>query len=149
MLELLDQLNPWIAELDRAVIQEVQSRPEAMHLMREPGVGPVTALAFVLTIGLVGRFQRSKEVVSYLGLNPSEESSGGRQRLGSISKQGNAMVRYSGVAKVAIARKLAVAVLEAARSSSVEHRRSHAGQPGKSCGGRKSIAKMIERPASP
>lgn len=137
LLELLDQLNPWIAELDRAVMQEVQSHPEALQLMREPGVGPVTALAFVLTIGPVGRFQRSKEVVSYLGLNPSEESSGGRQRLGSISKQGNAMVRHllveaaqaaskfdpelrrgyerlrfrrgnSGVAKVAIARKLAV-----------------------------------------
>jgi transposase len=137
LLELLDQLNPWIAELDRAVMQEVQSRPEAVQLMREPGVGPVTALAFVLTIGPVVRFQRSKQVVSYLGLNPSEESSGGRQRLGSISKQGNSMLRHllveaaqaaskfdpelrrdyqrlkfrrgnSGVAKVAIARKLAV-----------------------------------------
>jgi len=152
LLELLDQLNPWIAELDRAVTEEVQSRPEAVHLMREPGVGPVTALAFVLTIGPVGRFQRSKEVVSYLGLNPSEESSGGRQRLGSISKQGNAMVRHllveaaqaaskfdpelrrdyerlrfrrgnSGVAKVAIARKLAVRLYwklrEAAQSNTV------------------------------
>src|SRR5579864_9761196 len=137
LLGLLDQLNPWIAELDRAVMQEVQSRPEARHLMREPGVGPVTALAFVLTMGPVSRFERSKQVVSYLGLNPSEESSGGRQRLGSISKQGNSMVRHllveagqaaskfdpklrrdyerlkfrrgnSGVAKVAIARKLAV-----------------------------------------
>src|SRR5690242_11541608 len=57
LLELLDQLNPWIADLDRAVMQEVQSRPEAVHLMREPGVGPVTALAFVLTIGPVARFQ--------------------------------------------------------------------------------------------
>jgi transposase len=137
LLQLLDQLNPWIAELDRAVIKEVQSRPEAVRLMNEPGVGPVTALAFVLTIGPVDRFQRSKQVVSYLGLNPTEESSGGRQRLGSISKQGNSMVRHllveagqaaskfdrelrrdyerlkfrrghSGVAKVAIARKLAV-----------------------------------------
>jgi transposase len=137
LLQLLDQLNPWIAELDRAVMQEVQSRPEAVRLMNEPGVGPVTALAFVLTIGPVDRFQRSKQVVSYLGLNPTEDSSGGRQRLGSISKQGNSMVRHllveagqaaskfdrelrrdyerlkfrrghSGVAKVAIARKLAV-----------------------------------------
>jgi transposase len=137
LLQLLDQLNPWIADLDRAVMQEVQSRPDAVQLMNEPGVGPVTALAFVLTIGPVVRFQRSKQVVSYLGLNPSEESSGGRQRLGSISKQGNSMMRHllveaaqaaskfdpelrrdyqrlrfrrgnSGVAKVAMARKLAV-----------------------------------------
>jgi len=94
LLQLLDQLNPWIAELDRAVMQEVQRRPEAVQLMKEPGVGPVTALAFVLTIGPVVRFQRSKQVASYLGLNPSEESSGGRQRLGSISKQGNSMLRH-------------------------------------------------------
>jgi transposase len=136
LLQLLDQLNPWIADLDRAVLQEGQSRPEAMRLMNAPGAGPVTALAFVLTIGPVGRFQRSKQVVSYVGLNPIEESSGGKQRLGSISKQGNAMLRHllieaaqtasrldpelrrdyqrlkfrrgSGVAKVAVARKLAV-----------------------------------------
>jgi transposase len=123
-------------ELDRAVIQEVEKRPAAVRLMTQPGVGPVTALAFVLTIGPVERFQKSRKLVSYLGLNPSEESSGGRQRLGSISKQGNSMLRYllveaaqtasiydpelrrsyqrlkfrrgSGVAKVAIARKLAV-----------------------------------------
>ena len=48
----------------------------------------MTALAFVLMLGLVERFPRSKEVLSYLGLNPSEGSSGGKQRLGSISKQG-------------------------------------------------------------
>lgn len=137
LLQLFDQLGPWIEELDQAVIQEAESRPEAVHLMTQPGVGPVTALAFVLTIGPVERFRKSKQVVSYLGLNPSEASSGGKQRLGAISKQGNSMTRYllteaaqtaskfdpelrrdyqrlkfrrgiSGVAKVAIARKLAV-----------------------------------------
>ena len=94
LLQLLDRLNPWIAELDRAVEEEAERRPEAMCLMKQPGVGPVTALSFVLTIGPVRRFQRSKQVVSYLGLNPREESSGGKQRLGSISKQGNSMMRY-------------------------------------------------------
>jgi transposase len=62
--------------------------------MEQPGVGPVTALMFVLTIGPVERFRRSKQVVSYLGLNPRENSSGGRQRLGAISKQGNSMARF-------------------------------------------------------
>jgi len=137
LLALLDRLNPWISDLDRAVEQEAELRPEAVRLMEQPGVGPVTALSFVLTIGPVSRFQRSKQVVSYLGLNPREESSGGKQRLGSISKQGNSMMRYllveaaqvasqsdpelrreylrlkfrrghSAVAKVALARKLAV-----------------------------------------
>ena len=113
-----------------------EQNPAAVLLMTHPGVGPVTSLAFVLTLGPVERFERSKQVVSYLGLNPREHSSGGRQRLGAISKQGNPMMRSllveaghtaarldaelrqdyqrlklrrgSGVAKVAIARKLAV-----------------------------------------
>ena len=62
--------------------------------MRQKGVGPVVGLAFVLTLGPVERFPRSKQVVSYLGLNPREASSGGHQRLGSISKQGNEMLRW-------------------------------------------------------
>ncbi len=57
--------------------------------MTQPGVGPITALAFVLTIGDVSAFKRGKQVASYLGLIPREHSSGGRQQLGAISKQGN------------------------------------------------------------
>jgi len=136
LLKLLDQLDPPIAELDRAVLEEAQRRDDAVRLMTHPGIGPVTSLAFVLAIGPVTRFHRSRKLVSYLGLNPSEESSGGRRRLGAISKQGNTMVRWllietvhhavrqdpelrqdyqrlkfrrgHAVAKVAIARKLAV-----------------------------------------
>ena len=94
LLQLLDGLEPQIAELDRAVEAEAARRPEARELMREQGVGPVTALAFVLTIGPVERFPTSRKLVSYLGLNPSEDSSGGHQRLGHISKQGNEMLRW-------------------------------------------------------
>ena len=94
LLELLDQLGPRIAELDQAVKTEAERRPEAVELMKHKGVGPVTALAFVLTIGPVERFAHSRALVSYLGLNPSEDSSGGHQRLGHISKQGNAMLRW-------------------------------------------------------
>jgi len=94
LLETLDQLGPRIAELDQAVKTEAERRPEAVELMKHKGVGPVTALAFVLTIGPVERFAHSRALVSYLGLNPSEDSSGGHQRLGHISKQGNAMLRW-------------------------------------------------------
>ena len=94
------------------------------------------AMAFALTIGDVRRFSRSKQVSSYLGLIPREHSSGGKQRMGSISKQGNRFLRtllveaaqsvvrfdpgfrkeyqhrchqkHRAVAKVAAARKLAV-----------------------------------------
>ncbi|MGC2281388.1 MAG: IS110 family transposase [Candidatus Acidiferrales bacterium] len=136
LLQLLDQLNPPFAELDRAALEQAQRRADAVLLMTHPGIGPVTSLAFVLAIGPITRFPRSKKIASYLGLNPSEESSGGRRRLGAISKQGNTMVRWllieavypavrqdpalrqdyqrlkfrrgHAVAKVAIARKLAV-----------------------------------------
>lgn len=136
LLKLLDQLDSPIAELDSAVLEEARRRNDAALLMTHPGIGPVTSLAFVLAIGPITRFQRSKKIASYLGLNPSEASSGGKQRLGAISKQGNTMVRWllveavypavrkdpalrqdyqrlkfrrgHAVAKVAIARKLAV-----------------------------------------
>lgn len=94
LLELLDRLHPRIEELDEAVRAEAEHRPEAARLLQQKGVGPVTALAFVLTLGPVERFPNSRKVVSYLGLNPSEHSSGGHQRLGHISKQGNEMLRW-------------------------------------------------------
>lgn len=136
LLHMLDQLDAAIEPLDQAVEKEAQARPDAVRLMTHPGVGPVVSLAFVLTLGPVGRFSQSRKLVSYLGLNPREHSSGGRQRLGAISKQGNSLLRWllvegahravvydpemrrayqrlqfrraSGVAKVAMARRLAV-----------------------------------------
>jgi transposase len=148
LLELLDRLEPEIQELDTAVHAEVQRRTEAVRLMRQKGVGPVTALAFVLTLGPVERFANSRKVVSYLGLNPREDSSGGRQRLGHISKQGNEMLRWllveagqsaaqhdpelrrvyqrlkfrrgAKVAKVALARRLAVRLYWLLREASHE-----------------------------
>ena len=92
-LELLSDLQQRTVPLDVAVEQEAQQRPEVVRLMSHPGVGPITALTFVLTIGEPTRFECSKQVASYLGLIPSEDSSGGKQRLGHISKQGNALLR--------------------------------------------------------
>jgi len=136
LLGLLAMLDQQIGKLDGAVQQAAEQHPQARLLMTQPGVGPNTALAYVLTIGEVSRFPRGKQVASYLGLIPREESSGGRQKLGAITKQGNRLlrsllveaaqvaVRYDpgfrreylhrchskpkAVAKVAAARKLAV-----------------------------------------
>src|ERR1700723_2776289 len=94
LLQLLGQLDGSIKELESAVEQEAARDTAAVLLMTHPGVGPVTSLAFVLTMGPSSRFQRGKQVGSYLGLNPSERSSGGQQRLGAISKQGNSMMRW-------------------------------------------------------
>jgi transposase len=122
--------------LDQAVEKSAYADESARLLMTQPGVGPITSLAFVLTLGDVARFKRGKQVASYLGLIPTEHSSGGKQRLGAISKQGNGFARLllveaaqtitrldegfrkqyqhrchskpKGVAKVAAARRLAV-----------------------------------------
>ncbi|HTZ84043.1 MAG TPA: IS110 family transposase [Candidatus Acidoferrales bacterium] len=136
LLHMLDQTDASLKQFDHAVNEQASGNELAVRLMTHPGVGPVTSLAFVLIVGPVTRFQRSKQLVSYLGLNPQEHSSGGRQKLGAISKQGNPMLRGllveaghtaarldpelrqdyqrlrlrrgGSVAKVAIARKLAV-----------------------------------------
>jgi len=94
LLKLLDGLNPTIAELTQAVEQEVEKYPAAQRLRTHPGVGPLTALAFVLIIGRADRFQYGKQIASYLGLVPLEDSSGNRRRLGHITKQGNALLRF-------------------------------------------------------
>ena len=94
LLEELDQLEAKIGELDRGVAEEAGQRPQAVKLMTHPGVGPVTALAMVLTLGRAERFASPKQVGSYLGLIPREESSGGKQRLGRISKQGSSFLRF-------------------------------------------------------
>ena len=62
--------------------------------MTHPGVGALTALAFVLIIGTPERFQCGKQIGSYVGLIPSEGSSAGHQRLGHITKQGSSLLRF-------------------------------------------------------
>src|SRR5262249_15488171 len=92
-LELLDELVRRTEPLDGAVEQEAQRRPEAGLPVETPGGGTGTAPAVVLALGNPERFARGKQVVSYLGLIPAEHSSGGRQRLGHLTKQGNALLR--------------------------------------------------------
>ncbi len=176
LLQMLDGLAPAIEQLDQAVKEQAQKRPAAALLQQQAGVGPVTSLAFALMVGPVQRFPSSRKLVSYVGLNPSEDSSGGKQRLGSISKQGNSLVRFlllqaaqtasrtdvelrrdyqrlvfrrgKAVAKVAIARKVAVRLYWMLRQASEPGAAdSHAGQPVVATG-RNSTAVVIGRPAS-
>jgi len=136
LFKMMSELDAKIDLLDQAVATAAEENEKARLLMTQPGVGPITAMAFMLTLGEVSRFPRGKQVASYLGLIPREYSSGGHQRLGSISKQGNSFLRMllveaaqgavrcdpgfrneylhrchskpKGVAKVAAARKLAI-----------------------------------------
>jgi transposase len=136
LLNVMALLDRQILSLDMAVKEAAEQNENAKLLMTQPGVGPITSLAFALTMGDVSRFPRGKQVASYLGLIPGEYSSGGHQRFGPITKQGNRFLRMllveaaqiavrcdpdfrreylhrchtkpKGVAKVAAARKLAI-----------------------------------------
>jgi transposase len=92
-LELLDRMNPPIEELTAAIEREARKWPEVLRLMTHPGVGPITALALVLIIGTPERFQCGKQIGSYVGLIPCEDSRAGHQRLGHITKQGSSLLR--------------------------------------------------------
>ena len=94
LLELLDRLNPTITELTQLIEQEAEKYPAAQRLMTHPGVGALTALAFVLIIGEAERFECGKQIAAYLGLVPEEDSSGESRRLGHISKQGSGLMRF-------------------------------------------------------
>lgn len=161
LLLLLDGLEQRIQPLDKAVEAAARQDAASRLLMTHPGVGPVISLAYVLVIGDWRRFPRGKQVGSYLGLIPSEASSGRRQQqMGHITKQGNTLLRWllveaattaqrhdpawhrqyvrlsmskhHGVAKVAIAHKLAVRLYWMLRSGQdygqMMERGSHARQ---------------------
>jgi transposase len=87
-------MNPPIEELTRVVEQEARKRPEVQRLLTHPGVGPLTALAFVLIIGNPERFKCGKQIGSSVGLIPAEDSSAGQQRLGHITRQGSSLLRF-------------------------------------------------------
>jgi transposase len=132
--------------------------------MTHPGVGPNTALMMVLTLGDVRRFENARKVAAYLGLAPTENSSGGKQRLGHISKQGSAFARFllveagqtaarkdeelkrayrrlaakksRALAKVMVARRLAVRLYWMLRKGWTYAEWQHAGELESSCGAR-------------
>jgi transposase len=163
LMRVVAELDVQIAELDLLVRHQAEARADAKRLMTHPGVGPQTALAMVLTLGDVGRFGSSKQVASYLGLIPGEYSSGNRQRLGHISKQGSSLMRFllvqagqtavrgdqqlrrayarlaakknRATAKVMVARRLAVRLYWMLRNDwTYAELARHAGEPGSFCG---------------
>jgi transposase len=94
LLALLAPLNDQIAAADRRIAALAAGDPRVRRLTTAPGVGPVTATAFVATLDDVGRFRDAHQVMSYLGLVPSERSSGERQHRGRITKAGSPRVRW-------------------------------------------------------
>lgn len=94
LLRLYCQLQAEVEALDKTVAGCAEQRPGARLLLTHPGVGPITALATDVFLGDPTRFADGKAVTSYVGIIPSEHSSGGQQRCGALTKQGNALLRY-------------------------------------------------------
>jgi transposase len=94
LLGMYGQLQKRVQELDKEVEDQARQRPQARRLMTHPGVGPVTALATEVFLGDPSRFSTGNEVASYIGMIPCERSSGKRQRLGKLTKEGNKLLRY-------------------------------------------------------
>lgn len=94
LVGLLSTLNNEIEEQDRRVEEIAREDDVIRRLTTVPGVGPITATAFVATVDRVDRFRGPHEVEGYLGLVPREWSSSEIRRQGHITKQGNGRMRW-------------------------------------------------------
>lgn len=93
LLAPLQVVDVQLADLDRAVESLSQTEPVVSLLTTAPGVGPIVAMSFVSVIDDAKRFHRAHQVEAYLGLVASENTTGGKRRLGSITKHGNSYLR--------------------------------------------------------
>ena len=89
----LSVLDDEIAASDRAIQAISKADPVARRLMSVPGIGPITASAIVASVQDVSTFSGAREFAAFLGLTPRQNSSGGKERLGRVSKMGNRYLR--------------------------------------------------------
>jgi transposase len=94
LFALLVPLNAQIAEADERIAALTATDPAVALLTTAPSIGPITAAAIVATIDDVTRFRSAHQFEAFLGVVPSERSSGEQRRLGRITKAGNARARY-------------------------------------------------------
>jgi transposase len=93
LLAVLELIGVQLAVIDAELDRLCDAEPVIALLKTAPGVGPIVAAAFVSVIDQAGRFRNAHQLESYLGLVPNENTSGGKQRLGAITKQGNSYLR--------------------------------------------------------
>jgi len=88
-----EELAGWMDEIERELKGIAKAHPIMRTLLEIPGIGPITATALYASIGNIHLFENGRQVASWLGLTPKENSSGSRRRLGRMSKRGNAYLR--------------------------------------------------------
>lgn len=93
LLTVLSETHHQLCELESQLESVVHADQSIWRLMSVPGVGPVVAATFISVIDDAGRFSNAHQVMCYLGLVPREDTTGGKRRLGGISKAGNPYAR--------------------------------------------------------
>ncbi len=93
MVEQIDALSARIEGLDADIRKSVQADEAARRLTTVPGVGPIIAATVRAVVHDAGGFKTGRDFAAWLGLTPRAHSSGGKERLGSISKRGNGQLR--------------------------------------------------------
>lgn len=93
MVEHLNELEKRVAELDREIARRAKEDEDARRLMTIPGVGPIAATAILALAPPIETFRKSRDFAAWLGLTPRQHSTGGKQRLGSISRMGERSIR--------------------------------------------------------
>lgn len=94
LCQLLRELQPKIKTVEQWLEGKADADQRVQRLRTHHGIGPLTGLCLVHTLESVGRFANSRKVTAYVGFDPVEDSSGERQRIGSISKQGSRLLRF-------------------------------------------------------
>jgi transposase len=93
LLAHADRLNERIAEYDRAIAEAARQDARSRRLMQLPGIGPTTASALLASLGSGHDFKNGRQLAAWVGLVPGQYSSGGKARLGRITKAGDAYLR--------------------------------------------------------
>jgi transposase len=94
LLSLADELTRRIATVEQWLQTQAQSDPRVRRLQTHPGVGLLTSLCLVHTLGDLSRFASTRKVAAYVGFDPMEDSSAERKAYGGISKAGSRLLRY-------------------------------------------------------
>jgi len=93
LLAHADALDARIAEYDRIIAKAARDDARSKRLMERPGIGPVSASALLASIGGGHDFKNGRQVAAWMGLTPGQYSSGGKARLGRITKAGDPYLR--------------------------------------------------------
>ena len=93
LVDRLSELSSHIRKLEREILNWHRAQAASLRLATIPGIGPINASALIASVGDASRFKSGRDLAAWIGLTPQSRSSGGKERLGSISKQGDRYLR--------------------------------------------------------